>query len=399
MFKNNNLLIINSGGTTPVINSTIYGSIDESLRSKLFKNIFVSLYGVDGLINNKFLNIKNIKKKELHKLKFTPGSAFGISRNPKISDTNFLKINKNLNNRQITHMINIGGNGSLEQTLNFKKKIKNLKNIAFVPKTVDNDLGDKNFKNVFFTPGFPSCINFWLKTLKFIDIENRAAKNHDKVIVCQTFGRDTGHITAATKMYDLKGKLPILYLIPEIKKNKNDILRRVNFFLKNFGRAIIILGEGYELDKFKIYKDNFGQAMFGSSSSSAAQALVNFLIKNRIQARYFLPTILQRVNDFSYLKKDNEVAEKLGRNSIIEFKRNKTDFMCSISKIKGKFHYKTLDLKKCKNFKRKLDKSFISANNFDVTRKYINYLKDIKKFLKIETIKELEKKFFKYEKI
>ena len=119
----------------------------------------------------------------------------------------------------------------------------------------------------------------------------------------------------------------------------------------------------------------------------------------RIQARYFLPTILQRVNDFSYLKKDNEVAEKLGRNSIIEFKKNKSDFMCSISKIRGKFEYKTLDLKKCKNFKRKLDKSFISTNNFDVTKKYINYLKDIKKFLKIETTEELEKKFFTYEKI
>ena len=218
MFKKNNLVIVNSGGTTPVINSTIFGIIDQATKSKLYKNIFISLFGVDGLISNDFINTRLIKKKELKKLKYTPGSAFGISRNPKLSKTLLNKIEKNLNLRNINHLINIGGNGSLQQTLNFKKKIKILDKIAFAPKTVDNDLGDKNFEKVFFTPGFPTCINFWLKVLKLIDIENRAAKNHDKVIICQTFGRDTGHITAATKMYDLDSKLPIIYLIPEVKK-------------------------------------------------------------------------------------------------------------------------------------------------------------------------------------
>lgn len=399
MFKESNLLILNSGGTTPVINSTIYGAIDEAIKSKLFNNIYISLYGVDGMVSNKFLNVKLIKKINLKKLRFTPGSAFGISRNPKISKKNFFKINTHLKKKKISHMLNIGGNGSLEQTINFKKRIDNLKYIAFAPKTVDNDLGDKNFEKVFFTPGFPSCINFWVKILKFVDIENEAAKNHDKVIVCQTFGRDTGHITAAAKMFDLKSKLPIVYLIPEIKKSKKEILKRIKYFIKKKGRAIIILGEGYDLGKFRVYKDGFGQAMFGSSSSSAAQILVNFLTKNNIQSRYFLPTILQRVNDFSYLKKDNEVAEKIGRNSVKEFKKKKTDFMCTISNKNGKFSYTKLDLKDCLNFKRKLDKSYISTKNFDVSLKYIKYLKDIKKFTKIDINYFLNKKFFKYDKI
>ena len=81
----------------------------------------------------------------------------------------------------------------------------------------------------FFTPGFPTCINFWVRILNYINIENIAAKNHDKVIVCQTFGRDTGHITAATKMFDLKSKLPILYLFPEIKQSRLQILKELNF--------------------------------------------------------------------------------------------------------------------------------------------------------------------------
>ena len=78
--------------------------------------------------------------------------------------------------------------------------------------------------------------------------------------------------------------------------------------------------------------------MFGSSSSSVAQILVNFLIDNKIQARYFLPTILQRVNSFSYLKKDNEVAEKLGETVLSNFKKKKTDFLCVLfQKIRKNF--------------------------------------------------------------
>ena len=399
MYKETNLVILNSGGTTPVINSTIYGCIDQAKKSKLFDNIFISLFGVDGLILNKFLNVKKLKINKLKKLKLTPGSAFGISRNPRISKINFEKINKNLIKKRITHLINIGGNGSLEQTLTFKKKVKSLESIGFAPKTVDNDLGDKDFKKVFFTPGFPTCINFWVRILNYINIENIAARNHDKVIVCQTFGRDTGHITAATKMFDLKSRLPILYLFPEIKQTRLQILKRIKFFIKKFGRAIVIIGEGYDLGNFKVYRDQFGQAMFGSSSSSVAQILVNFLIDNKIQARYFLPTILQRVNSFSYLKKDNEVAEKLGRNCIKQFQKKKTDFMCTLSKDKKKFSYSTLDLNNCLNFKRKLDKTNISKKNFDVSRKYISYLKDIKNFTNIDIGNNLKKNFFEYEKI
>ena len=200
-------------------------------------------------------------------------------------------------------------------------------------------------------------------------------------------------------MFDLKSKLPILYLFPEIKQTRLQILKRIKFFIKKFGRAIVIIGEGYDLGNFKVYRDQFGQAMFGSSSSSVAQILVNFLIDNKIQARYFLPTILQRVNSFSYLKKDNEVAEKLGRNCIKQFQK-KGQILCVLfQKIRKKFSYSTLDLNNCLNFKRKLDKTNISKKNFDVSRKYISYLKDIKNFTNIDIGNNLKKNFFEYEKI
>ena len=393
-----NILFSMSGGTTPVINSTLYGLIDEAKKSKLFQNIYISKYGIDGLIRNEFITLKNITSLKLKKLRFTPGSYFGISRSSKITTQVYSLIKKNLKKKNITHFVNIGGNGSLEQTIEFKKNINCIEQIAFAPKTVDNDLGDKDFKTVFFTPGFPTCINFWVRILNLINIENIGAKNHDKVIICQTFGRDTGHITAACRLFDLKNKLPLIYLIPEDQQDKKNVLKKIKLFIKKFGRAIVIIGEGYKIANFNIYKDQFGQSMFGSSSSSASQQLVNFLIKNKIQSRAFMPTIIQRVNDFAYLKKDNEVAEKIGRNIIKEFKKNKTDFMCTLSKKANKstYFYNTVDLNLCLNFKRKLDKKYLLKNKFNISKKYLNYLIDIKKFTKIPETNFYKKNFFNY---
>ena len=392
-----NILFSMSGGTTPVINSTLYGLIDEAKKSKLFQNIYISKYGIDGLIKHHFILLNNISSQKLKKLKFTPGSYFGISRNPKITDAIYSKIKKNLIKNNITHFVNIGGNGSLEQTLEFKKKINCIQQIAFAPKTVDNDLGDKDFKTVFFTPGFPTCINFWIRMLNLINIENIGAKEHDKVIVCQTFGRDTGHITAACRLFDLKNKMPLIYLIPEDQQDKKNVLRKIKLFIKKYGRAIVIIGEGYKIKDFNIYKDSFGQSMFGSSSSSASQQLVNFLIKNKIQSRAFMPTIIQRVSDFVYLKKDNEVAEKIGRNIIKEFKKNKSGFMCTLSRMKNKnfYFYNTVNLESCINFKRKLEKKYFLRNKFNVSKKYLDYLIDVKKFTKIPDTNFYNKNFFK----
>ena len=137
--------------------------------------------------------------------------------------------------------------------------------------------------------------------------------------------------------------------------------------------------------------------MFGSSSSSASQQLVNFLIKNKIQSRAFMPTIIQRVSDFVYLKKDNEVAEKIGRNIIKEFKKNKSGFMCTLSRMKNKnfYFYNTVNLESCINFKRKLEKKYFLRNKFNVSKKYLDYLIDIKKFTKIPDTNFYNKNFFK----
>ena len=46
-------LLIMSGGTTIVINSTLYGIIKESYNKKFFDNIYAAIGGIEGLLNSK----------------------------------------------------------------------------------------------------------------------------------------------------------------------------------------------------------------------------------------------------------------------------------------------------------------------------------------------------------
>ena len=166
-----------------------------------------------------------------------------------------------------------------------------------------------------YTPGFSSCVSIWKFFLDMINIENIGAKSHDKIIISQTFGRNTGFICGAIRYWDKGRKLPIMLLLPEDKKNFPEILKFVKRKIKKFDRLMIFLSEGYNLNNIEPKYDKSGQIMYGSSGTTSAQILANRLNKKGIQSRIFNPTILQRV--FSYKnqiinKTDNLFAKKVG---------------------------------------------------------------------------------------
>jgi 6-phosphofructokinase len=151
--------------------------------------------------------------------------------------------------------------------------------------------------------------------LEMINIENTGAKSHDKVLISQTFGRQTGFICGSIRFWDPKRKLPIMLLLPEDKQNFKKILNFVKKKIDQHGRLMIFLSEGYNLSNVIPVFDKSGQIMYGSSGTTSAQILSNKLNQKGIQSRIFNPTILQRV--FSYNKqllktKDYKFAKNVG---------------------------------------------------------------------------------------
>ena len=375
----NNFLILMSGGTTPVINSTLVGIINRVRnRSSKFK-IYSGQPGIDGVVKNKFINLTNLSNSKLKVISKTPGSHIvGTTRLKKFNKKEIELFRQNLLKKKIINIINIGGNGTLKQTIDLSKRLKNF-NFISCPKTVDNDLGDLEFKKMLYTPGFPSCVNIWKFFLDMINIENIGAKSHDKIIISQTFGRNTGFICGAIRYWDKSRKLPIMLLLPEDKKNFSEIFKFVKNKIKKNGRLMIFLSEGYNLNDIEPKYDKSGQIMYGSSGTTSAQILSNKLNKRGLQSRIFNPTILQRV--FSYKsqvvnKEDSLLAKKVGNYAAKLLFEKKKSLLIGLSEKKL---ITSISFKNCSKYSRKMPNKFIKKSKFDVSDDYVRYLNKVMK--------------------
>ena len=121
----NNFLILMSGGTTPVINSTLFGIIEKIKKKSSKIKIFSGYPGIDGVLKNNFIDLTKFSKSKLKKISKTPGSHIvGTTRLKKLNNTEINIFKKNLLNKKISNIINIGGNGTLQQTIDFSKRLK-----------------------------------------------------------------------------------------------------------------------------------------------------------------------------------------------------------------------------------------------------------------------------------
>ena len=374
-----NFLILMSGGTTPVINSTLVGIIEKIKKESPKIKIFSGQPGIDGVLKNKFIDLTKITKSKLKVISKIPGSHIvGTTRLKKLNTSEINILKKNLINKKIDNIINIGGNGTLQQTIDLSNRLRNFSFIS-CPKTVDNDLGDLNFNKMLYNPGFSSCISVWKFFLEMINLENIGAKSHDKIIISQTFGRETGFICGAIRYWDKKRKLPLMLLLPEDKKNYSQILLYAKKQIKKFGRLMIFLSEGYNLSNIVPKYDKSGQIMYGSSGTSSAQILSNKLNKSGIQSRIFNPTVLQRVFSFKnevVNKKDNIFAKNVGIYAAKLLLANKKSCLIGLSREKKIIPISFSD---CKKYSRKMPDRFIKSGSFDVSNDYIKYLNKVMK--------------------
>lgn len=385
MRAKNNILITMSGGTTTVINSTLAGIIETAQKNSAIGKIYAGCPGIIGVLKENIIDLTDINGYELSKLKRTPGSAFvGTTRVAMLNAWELQKIEEVFGKYNISYFINIGGNGTIKQTkaisAYFQDKIKT----AAVPKTVDNDLGDSEFIKVFFTPGFPSCVNYWSKKLQLLNLDNFGACSHDKVLIAQTFGRETGFIAGSARVSDPNRTLPLIILIPEEQQDINAVLGRIERDLRVHNRSLVVLSEGYKIGEIGKAYDPVGQVMYGSSQSTSAQMLVNACMAGGIQARSYIPTVDQRMAIDDILNFDNNIAFQLGVFTVEQLVRGNTDFLSSIADTNMVESLISIPFDEINDYSRIMPDQWIAKGEFDVKDEYVKYLRSFFKYSKFE---------------
>ena len=98
--------------------------------------------------------------------------------------------------QNIGYFFYIGGNDSMDTATRSRSwRRRGLDLVATgVPKTIDNDVGDPEFKLVDHTPGYGSMARYWALNVQGANEENAGSSPADPVLVIQAMGRKIGFI-------------------------------------------------------------------------------------------------------------------------------------------------------------------------------------------------------------
>lgn len=164
----------------------------------------------------------------------------------------------NLDILGIEALVAIGGEGTLAIAEQFHKRGFP---VIGVPKTIDNDLAATEL-----TFGFMTAIDIATEAL---DRLHTTAASHDRVMVLEVMGRNTGWIALHA---GLAGSADLI-LIPEIPYSFESIVRKVQARENSGSRFTnVVVAEGAkETGKAEIYQDNEALRLGGVGASVARQ--------------------------------------------------------------------------------------------------------------------------------
>ncbi len=253
-----------------------------------------------------------------------------------------------------------------------------------VAKTIDNDVGDSEFKLIDHTPGYGSVARYWSHVVQNANEENRGASPSDPVLVLQAMGRRIGFIPAAARLADPDREMPLQIYMAESGVSIDELTDNVNDELVKRGRCVLVLSEGFDAGSVGEAKDAFGHTEFGASDFTAQQLVVSHLnkvgLKARGKARGQVSGTDQRDTMIYASTVDLDEAYKVGQNAVVIALEDGGGYMSTILRKPGLIYgvdYDKVALELVANSEREFPKSWLAESRIDVTDDFVRYARPL----------------------
>jgi phosphofructokinase-like protein len=233
------IVISTGGGDAPGLNAVLY-SVVKSAHNRGWE-VYGSRSGYKGLLD--LDELVRLTPEKVEDITPTGGTILGSTNkgNPfampvqnlageyTITDVSD-RVMKNFSRMGFDCHIAVGGDGSLEIAHRFA--LKGMP-VVGVPKTIDNDLEATHLSF-----GFDTAVSTATEAL---DKLHSTAKSHDRVMVVEVMGRETGWIALNS---GISGGADVI-LIPEIPFNTDKVCEKISDNeLHNKDYAIVVVAEG-----------------------------------------------------------------------------------------------------------------------------------------------------------
>ena len=277
------VVVAQGGGPTAVINQSLVGVVLESRKFRQITKVYGAINGVNGIINDNFLDLTQETTNNLERVAVTPSSALGSTRD-KPDEKYCEEIFNIFRQHDVRYFFYIGGNDSADTVRIVNQQAERLHydfRAIHIPKTIDNDLVLNDH-----TPGYPSAARYVAQAFIGMNLDNRALPGIHIGIV---MGRHAGFLTAAASIaqkYPDDG--PHLVYVPERPFSIELFLKDVKQVYDRLGRCVVAVSEGIQDDKgvpilstlIKTERDAHGNIQL--SGSAALGERLSALVKEHL---------------------------------------------------------------------------------------------------------------------
>ena len=240
-----NCLIGQSGGPTAVINASVAGVVSEALNHSCIEEVYGSLNGVLGLLNEDFVDLAAESQQAIRGLRFTPGAALGTCRTKLKKPAEIERVLAVFTAHNIRYYFHVGDADSQETAVKLSELAKaqgyDLRVIG-LPKTIENDMPATDH-----CPGYGSALKFIGTTVKELSLDADALGQGDLVTIVEVMGRNTGWLAAGAslaKRRDHPNDPPHLVYLPEVPFSNEKFLDDVRRVLKREKHCVVVAAEG-----------------------------------------------------------------------------------------------------------------------------------------------------------
>jgi ATP-dependent phosphofructokinase / diphosphate-dependent phosphofructokinase len=408
-----NLVVAQSGGPTPVINSSLQGILEAARDAAAIGRVFGARHGIEGVLKEELLDLSAQSPEAVSLLRYTPAAgSIGTCRYKlrKGQDEDFQRVIDVLRAHEVGYFLYIGGNDSMDTAAKIAELAhqRGLDLVAVgVPKTIDNDVGDSQFRLIDHTPGYGSVARYWMQMVQNANEENEGSSPADPVLVLQAMGRKIGFIPAAARLADPQRELPLQIYLAESPCSLHQLAENVNEQLRLSGRCIVVVSEGFDVGDLGNVRDAFGHPAFGSSQWTVAQVVVNYLNQSGLAvkgaARGNVPGTDQRHSMAYASTVDLDEAYAVGRKALELAAAGKSGYMATILRGDGPdfrgdaqrreakmglsplhaandkytVRYDQVSLAEVANSERTFPREWIAPSGHDVTDEFLRYVRPL----------------------
>jgi 6-phosphofructokinase 1 len=369
------LLVGQSGGPTQVINSSLVGVVMEALQNEQVTGVYGSLRGIEGVLNDRLIDLARESEATLSLLRQTPGAALGTVRY-KVRAEDYAQIVDTLRTRDVRFFCYIGGNDSMDTAHKVHVAAQEmgyeLRSVG-IPKTVDNDLTHTDH-----CPGYGSAARFVALAVRDSGWDTESMGPSSPVKIVEIMGRNAGWLTAASALGRQAARdPPHLIYVPERSIEEEQVIRDVARVVGEQEYCVIALSEGAVPDTGLSEVDAFGHRMKGGAAD-----YLGALIGHRLglKVRMDRPNYLQRSFSTTTSQVDADEAFRVGRAAVRHATDGYSDVMVTLERRgSGSYYCQTglAPLSEIANAEKLLPDAYLVAEGNDVTPSFLDYARPL----------------------